>query len=93
MLSKWMFTDADIFLLDEPTRGIDVGAKYEIYAIINRLAEQGKAIVMISSELPELLGMCDRLVVFAEGLVAGEMLIADADAEKVMQLMTKGNQT
>ena len=93
MLSKWMFTDADVLFLDEPTRGIDVGAKYEVYAIINRLAEQGKGVVMISSELPELLGMCDRIVVFAEGRVAGEMPAADADVEKVMQLMTKGSQT
>ncbi len=93
MLSKWMFTDADVILLDEPTRGIDVGAKYEIYAIVNRLAEQGKGVVMISSELPELLGMCDRIVVFAEGRVAGEMPTADADVERVMQLMTKGSQT
>ena len=93
MLSKWMFTDADILILDEPTRGIDVGAKYEIYAIINRLAEQGKGVVLISSELPELLGMCDRIVVFAEGRVAGEMLATDADAERVMQLMTRGNLT
>jgi putative multiple sugar transport system ATP-binding protein len=93
MLSKWMFTDADILILDEPTRGIDVGAKYEIYTIINRLAEQGKGVVMISSELPELLGMCDRIVVFAEGRVAGEMPTAKADAETVMQLMTRGGQT
>jgi putative multiple sugar transport system ATP-binding protein len=93
MLSKWMFTDADVLFLDEPTRGIDVGAKYEIYAIINRLAEQGKGVVMISSELPELLGMCDRIVVFAEGRVAGEMPAAAADVERVMQLMTKGIHT
>ena len=61
MLSKWIFTDPDVLILDEPTRGIDVGAKYEIYTIINRLADEGKAVLVISSELPELLGICDRI--------------------------------
>ena len=61
MLSKWLFTDPDVLILDEPTRGIDVGAKYEIYTIINRLVAAGKAVIVISSELPELLGMCDRI--------------------------------
>ncbi len=67
VLSKWIFTDADVLILDEPTRGIDVGAKYEIYTIINDLASAGKAIIMISSELPELLGMCDRIYAISEG--------------------------
>ena len=67
MLSKWIFTDADVLILDEPTRGIDVGAKYEIYTIINRLADEGKAILVISSELPELLGICDRIYALSAG--------------------------
>ena len=72
VLSKWMFTDPDVLILDEPTRGIDVGAKYEIYTIINRLAEQGKGVIVISSELPELLGICDRIYTLAEGRITGE---------------------
>lgn len=89
VLSKWMFTDADVLLLDEPTRGVDVGAKFEIYTIVNKLAEAGKAIVLVSSELPELLGMCDRIVVFSEGRVTGDVPIAEASSERLMQLMTK----
>jgi putative multiple sugar transport system ATP-binding protein len=91
VLSKWMFTDADVLILDEPTRGVDVGAKFEIYTIINRLAEGGKGIVLISSELPELQGMCDRIVVFSEGRITGELQSDSATAEELMQLMTKGN--
>ncbi len=67
MLSKWLFADPEVLILDEPTRGIDVGAKYEIYTIIAELAEEGKAVLMISSEMPELLGMCDRIYVMNEG--------------------------
>ena len=67
MLSKWIFAEPDVLILDEPTRGIDVGAKYEIYGVINQLAEAGKAVIMISSELPELLGMCDRIYTMCEG--------------------------
>ena len=73
LLSKWMFTDPDILILDEPTRGIDVGAKYEIYCIINDLVRNGKSVIMISSELPEVLGMCDRIYVMNEGRIAGEL--------------------
>ena len=64
---KWIFTDPDVLILDEPTRGIDVGAKYEIYTIINRLADEGKAVIVISSELPELLGICDRIYALSAG--------------------------
>nr|WP_203875772.1 multiple monosaccharide ABC transporter ATP-binding protein [Planobispora takensis] len=89
VLSKWIFTDADVLILDEPTRGIDVGAKYEIYSIVNRLADQGKAILVISSELPELLGLCDRIYAMSAGRVTGEVTRADATPERLMQLMTK----
>ena len=67
LLAKWMFTEPDVLILDEPTRGIDVGAKYEIYCIINRLVEEGKSVIMISSELPEVLGMSDRIYIMNEG--------------------------
>ena len=73
VLSKWMFADPDVLILDEPTRGIDVGAKYEIYTIINEMAAQGKAIIVISSELPELLGICDRIYALSAGRVTGEV--------------------
>ena len=89
VLSKWMFADPDILILDEPTRGIDVGAKYEIYTIINRLAAEGKAIIVISSELPELLGICDRIYTLAEGVITAEVPIAEATPEYLMQHMTK----
>lgn len=84
VLSKWMFTDPDILILDEPTRGIDVGAKYEIYLIINELAKQGKSVIVISSELPEVLGMADRIYIMNEGKIVGEMDRKDADQEKIM---------
>ena len=73
MLSKWLFTDPQVLILDEPTRGIDVGAKYEIYTIINRLADEGKAVLVISSELPELLGICDRIYTLSAGRITGEL--------------------
>ncbi|MCA0756870.1 ATP-binding cassette domain-containing protein [Paenibacillus sp. N4] len=88
VLSKWIFTGPDLLILDEPTRGIDVGAKYEIYTIINQLAEQGKGILMISSELPELLGMCDRIYVMSEGRFTGEVPRAEASQETIMKYMT-----
>ena len=84
LLSKWMFTNPDILILDEPTRGIDVGAKYEIYCIINQLAAEGKSIIMISSELPEILGMSDRIYVLNEGRIVGEFEQAEASQEKIM---------
>ncbi|MFF3439550.1 multiple monosaccharide ABC transporter ATP-binding protein [Streptosporangium sp. NPDC002721] len=89
VLSKWIFTDADVLILDEPTRGIDVGAKYEIYSIINQLADQGKAILVISSELPELLGVCDRVYAMSAGRITGEVSRAEATPERLMQFMTK----
>ncbi|MDG4808887.1 sugar ABC transporter ATP-binding protein [Micromonospora sp. WMMD1120] len=89
VLSKWLFTDPDVLILDEPTRGIDVGAKYEIYTIINRLVAAGKAVIVISSELPELLGMCDRVYTLAAGRITGEMPVAEATQESLMELMTK----
>ena len=90
VLSKWMFSGPEILILDEPTRGIDVGAKYEIYGIINALAAQGKAVVVISSELPELLGLCDRIYAISEGTITGEVDRAGATQERLMHLMTAG---
>jgi len=89
LLAKWMFTDPDILILDEPTRGIDVGAKYEIYCIINELAAQGKSVIMISSELPEILGMSDRIYVMNEGKIVGEFQQADASQESIMACILK----
>ncbi|MBX3584246.1 MAG: sugar ABC transporter ATP-binding protein [Rhizobiaceae bacterium] len=90
VLSKWLFADPDVLILDEPTRGIDVGAKYEIYTIINKLAEQGKAILVISSEMPELLGISDRIYVMNEGRIVGEMPAAEASQEKIMRMIVRG---
>ncbi len=89
VLSKWIFAEPDILILDEPTRGIDVGAKYEIYTIIQQLADAGKGILMISSELPEILGICDRIYVMSEGRITGEVPREEATQEKLMRLMTK----
>ncbi|MGH3587685.1 MAG: multiple monosaccharide ABC transporter ATP-binding protein [Pseudonocardia sp.] len=88
VLSKWLYTDPDVLILDEPTRGIDVGAKYEIYTIINKMVAAGKAVVVISSELPELLGTCDRIYTLAFGRITGELPVADATQERLMELMT-----
>lgn len=84
LLAKWMFSNPDIMILDEPTRGIDVGAKYEIYCIINHLAAEGKCILMISSELPEILGMSDRIYIMNAGKLIGEMDAKDATQENIM---------
>ena len=84
LLAKWMYADPDILILDEPTRGIDVGAKYEIYCIINDLVAAGKSVIMISSELPEVLGMSDRIYVINEGRIVGEFEAKDASQEKIM---------
>ena len=89
VLSKWIYTDPDVLILDEPTRGIDVGAKYEIYTIINRLVAEGKAVIVISSELPELLGICDRIYTLAFGRITGVLPVAEATQETLMELMTK----
>ena len=88
VLGKWIFANPDVLILDEPTRGIDVGAKFEIYKIINELAEKGKSIIMISSELPELIGMCDRIYTLCEGIVTGEIDKSDASQENLMTYMT-----
>ena len=93
LLSKWMFAEPDILLLDEPTRGIDVGAKYEIYSIINSLVAEGKSVIMISSELPEVLGMADRVYIMNEGKIVGELDIADASQEKIMSLILKSDES
>ncbi len=89
VLSKWLFSNPEILILDEPTRGIDVGAKYEIYTIINGLADAGKGVLMISSEMPELLGMCDRIYVMNEGSLAAEFNAAEASQEKIMHAIVK----
>lgn len=89
LLSKWMFAEPDILILDEPTRGIDVGAKYEIYCIINELVAEGKSIIMNSSELPEVLGMSDRIYIMNEGKMVGEMPVQDATQEKIMACILK----
>ncbi|OEJ62867.1 ABC transporter ATP-binding protein [Streptomyces agglomeratus] len=88
VLSKWIFAGPDVLILDEPTRGIDVGAKFEIYSVIDRLAAEGKAVVFISSELPELLGMCDRVYTMSAGRLTGEIARADATQEVLMRHMT-----
>ncbi|MBI4670773.1 MAG: sugar ABC transporter ATP-binding protein [Chloroflexi bacterium] len=87
-LGKWLFVNPNILILDEPTRGIDVGAKYEIYSIMNKLVEQGMSILMISSELPEVLGMSDRVYIVSAGRITGELPIGEATQEKIMQLAT-----
>ncbi len=89
VLSKWLFSNPEILILDEPTRGIDVGAKYEIYTIINGLADAGKGVLMISSEMPELLGMCDRIYVMNEGALVAEFHAAEASQEKIMHAIVK----
>jgi len=89
VLSKWLFAGPDVLILDEPTRGIDVGAKYEIYGIINRLAEEGKAIIVISSEMPELLGISDRIYVMNEGRFVAEMPAREASQERIMRAIMK----
>lgn len=91
VLSKWLFAKPDVLILDEPTRGIDVGAKFEIYTIINELVASGKSIILVSSELPEILGVCDRIYVMNEGKMVGEMDRADASQEKIMKCIMQQN--
>ena len=93
VLSKWIMTDPDLLILDEPTRGIDVGAKYEIYCIINDLIAQGKSVLMISSEMPELLGMADRIYVMNEGRIVGQMDAAEATQNKIMNCILQAKET
>ena len=89
-ISNIIVQNSYVLILDEPTRGIDVGAKYEIYSIINDLAAQGRAVLVISSELPELLGLCDRIYALSEGRITGEVDRAEATQERLMQYMTRG---
>ena len=89
IIGRWLLTDPDVLLLDEPTRGIDVGAKYEIYQLILDLANKGKTVLMVSSEMPELLGVCDRIVVMSGGRVAGEVDARNTTQEEIMTLAAK----
>ena len=89
VIGKWLTADTDILIFDEPTRGIDVGAKSEIYRLLNDLAQQGKAIIMISSELPEILRMSHRIVVMCEGRITGELSAAEATQERIMTFATQ----
>ncbi len=91
VLAKWMLTQPDVLILDEPTRGIDVGAKYEIYCVINDLAKAGKAVIVISSEMPEIIGTCDRVYVINEGEIAGELTKEEVTQEKIMQCIMAHN--
>jgi len=90
VFAKWVYTNPRILILDEPTRGVDVGAKKEIYNIINELASKGVAIIMVSSELPEILGMSDRILIIREGTVRGILNKEEANQEKIMTLATGG---
>ncbi|WP_290872241.1 multiple monosaccharide ABC transporter ATP-binding protein [Aquabacterium sp.] len=92
VISKWLFSNPDVLILDEPTRGIDVGAKYEIYSIINQAVDAGKCVVMISSEMPELLGMCDRVYVMNEGRFVGELDAEEATQEKIMRAIMRNGE-
>ena len=89
VVGKWLTADSDILIFDEPTRGIDVGAKSEIYRLLNDLAQQGKSIIMISSELPEVLRMSHRIIVMCEGRITGELTAAEATQEGIMKLATQ----
>lgn len=89
IIGRWLLTNPEVLLLDEPTRGIDVGAKYEIYQLIINLAKQGKTIIMVSSEMPELLGVCDRILVMSGGRLSGEVQTATTNQEEIMTLAAK----
>ena len=89
IISRWLAKEPDVLIMDEPTRGIDVGAKYEIYSIIGRLASEGKTIIVVSSEMPELIGICDRIMVMCEGRITGIVEGEDMNQEKIMELSTK----
>ena len=92
VIAKWLIRNCDILVFDEPTRGIDVGAKSEIYTLMNELVKEGKSIIMISSELPEILRMSDRIIVMCEGRITGELAIEDASQEAIMEYATMGHQ-
>jgi ribose transport system ATP-binding protein len=89
VLAKWLTADANVLMFDEPTRGIDVGAKNEIYHLLNDLARQGKSIIMISSELPEILRMSHRILVMCEGRITGELSASEANQENIMHFATQ----
>ncbi len=89
ILSRWLLTEPEVLLLDEPTRGIDVGAKYEIYQLIIDLANRGKTVLMVSSEMPELLGVCDRILVMSGGRLSGEVEVQTTTQEEIMTLAAK----
>ena len=91
ILAKWLAAESEILILDEPTRGIDVGAKYEIYCIINELVAAGKSVIMISSELPEVLGMSDRIYIMNEGRIVGELSSEEATQELIMSHILKSS--
>ena len=90
LIGKWISAGSELFIFDEPTRGIDVGAKSEIYSIINKLVQSGKSVIIVSSELPELLAICNRIIVFCEGKISGELSCEEATEEKIISYaMTK----
>ncbi len=89
IIGRWLLTKPEVLLLDEPTRGIDVGAKYEIYELIINLAKEGKGVIMVSSEMPELLGVCDRILVMSGGLLAGEVDARNTSQEEILTLAAK----
>ena len=84
IIGKWLAVDSDVFIFDEPTKGIDVGAKSEIYGIMRNMAEEGKGVIMVSSEMPELLSTCDRIIVFRDGEISGILTSEEATEEKIM---------
>ena len=92
VIGKWLLADSRVLIVDEPTRGIDVGAKVEIYELMNELTENGAGILMISSDLPEVLGMSDRILVMGEGRITGELPAEEANGENVMELATRGSE-
>jgi ribose transport system ATP-binding protein len=93
VIGKWLLADSKVLIMDEPTRGIDVGAKVEIYELMNELTENGAGILMISSDLPEVLGMSDRILVMSGGRITGELSVEEANGENVMELATQGSET
>ncbi|GAA3329689.1 hypothetical protein GCM10020331_079150 [Ectobacillus funiculus] len=86
LIARWLLNDPDVLILDEPTRGVDVGAKAEIHKVMSKLAQEGKAIIMISSELPEVLGMSDRVIVMHEGIQKGELSREEANQERILEV-------
>jgi ribose transport system ATP-binding protein len=90
VIAKWLCTQAKVFIFDEPTRGIDVGAKVEVYRLMNQLVENGSIVIMISSDLPEILGMCDRVLVMSEGKLTADLPIQEASQERIMKAATGG---